>query len=491
MRSKRSSPTPDDVRVPPHNLEAEQSVLGTFLLSDGAAAAVHSILSAEDFYDPRHQEIFRAVLDLTQSGCPTDALTLINELERKEILEKIGGPDYVTGLEQYVINPANVLYHARIVQEKSTRRRLIRAAAEISDEAYAEADDLQTILGHAEQRTYGLLTGNEATSTPPRCLSARDFLASPRPPLEYHIDGILPAEGKLTFSATSKFGKSMWAMQTGLALAAGNCDWLGWHFGPPARVLYMQAEIMDALVSARLAALLRQLPPQIDGNRAVDGFAIQEIANHRPNLLDLRGRGIAEAMIQRHAPQVLILDPLAAICPGLEENDAGQMSLALNYFAELTRKFSLAVILVHHHGKAAAGVSRGSSVFEAWPESDLSAQFVSESDHSTARVDMRLRCIYNSGPAFWSAPTEHNLWFSVMPSDFTPPPKPHIGRQPKIQPNTAALAIKTSDLPGLSHTNLTTAIMAMTGCSQRTARTAVLTALENHSIKYQNGLYIL
>jgi replicative DNA helicase len=152
-------PTPSDVRVPPHNLEAEKAVLGTFLLNDSAVADVQSLLEPADFYDPRHQEIFRTVLELAESSKPVDAVTLINELERKELLEKIGGPAYVTGLEQYVISPGNVLHHARIVHEKSLLRRLIRTATEISDEAYTESDNAQSLLESSEQKIFNILSG--------------------------------------------------------------------------------------------------------------------------------------------------------------------------------------------------------------------------------------------------------------------------------------------------------------------------------------------
>ena len=135
----------------------------------------------------------------------------------------------------------------------------------------------------------------------------------------------------MTFSATAKFGKSLWAMQVGFALAAGDCKWLGWKFGPPARVLYLQAEIMDGLLENRLRWLFETMPEQFDRERAGRNFIIQEIAQGRPNLMTPEGRFTAEELLKKHQPQVLILDPLAALHPGLEENEASAMSAALDY----------------------------------------------------------------------------------------------------------------------------------------------------------------
>ena len=323
-------------------------------------------------------------------------------------------------------------------------------------------------------------------STFPRVLSAVDFLAAPRPPLEYHISGILPYGGKLTFSATSKFGKSMWAIQAGMAMAAGGCEWLGWGFGRPARVLYLQAEIMDALVEARLGAILRDMPAGIDRQRAGRNFLIQEICKQRPNLYTLEGRKVAETLIARHKPQVLILDPLAAICPGMEENTTESMSLVLDYFSDLTLRFECAVVLIHHHGKS--GVSRGSSVFEAWPESDLQASFLLEGktvNREIATVDMRLRCIHNSGPVYWRTPAEGNLWFEAMAEGWKPPKQ--RGRTPVADVVHAVTVLKAEGK--LSYGELSGHIQALTGCSKSTAASVISEARKGGVIDNPNGLY--
>ena len=321
----------------------------------------------------------------------------------------------------------------------------------------------------------------------PRVMAAVDFLAAQRDPLRFHIGGRLPYLGTLTMSAPTKWGKSMWAIQVGFTLGGGDCEWLGLRFGPPARVLYFQAEIADPLLEARVRAILRSMPPEIDRDRAQRNFYIQEIAEKRPNLYHEAGRKIAEALIARWRPQVIILDPLAGICPGMEENAAESMSLVLDYFSNLTVRFGCAVILVHHHGKA--GFSRGSSVFEAWPESDLQASFVqcgNETNREVAKVEMRLRCQYMSGPVFWQMPSEENLWFQKMPDDWIPT----LGGNKKADIVHVVTVLRAEGNP-LSWKNLVARVRDLTDCSESTAIRVIKNAREAEQVKLANGVYLL
>ena len=353
---------------------------------------------------------------------------------------------------------------------------------------YTEKADLNDVLkqsGLDGLRSF-LESARPYESRLPRCLSAADFLAVPRPPLVFHIENLLPYGGKMTFSATSKFGKSMFAIQTGFALAAGDCTWLGWKFGPPCRVLYFQAEIMDALLAARLEAILRSMPPQLDYERASRNFLIQETGQRRPNLYSNTGRACAEALIERHNPDVLILDPLAALCPGMEENAAESMGLALDYFSNLAARHNCAVMLVHHHGKS--GVSRGSSVFEAWPESDLQAVYLSADDDSIAKVAMRLRCAFNPGPVYWRMPSEDSLWFERMPEGWAPEVEK---RKKKAEAKHVPLALRASGEKFICWRGLVNGVKELTNCGQRTAENVVKEAKELGLVRYENAFYSL
>jgi replicative DNA helicase len=118
--------------VPPQNLDAEESVLGAMMLSPGAIGAVSEVLSASDFYRGSHATIYRAALDLYAKGEPVDAITLVDELERRGELEDVGGRVRVNELAALVPATSNAAHYARIVREMATLRGLVRAGQEIA-----------------------------------------------------------------------------------------------------------------------------------------------------------------------------------------------------------------------------------------------------------------------------------------------------------------------------------------------------------------------
>src|SRR5690606_11340179 len=106
-------------RVPPQNIEAEQSVLGAVLLDSESLTIVNEIISADDFYRTAHQRIFDAMVDLAEEGEPVDLVTLTSRLQMRNLLEEVGGVTYLTQLANAVPTAANVEYYARIVEENS------------------------------------------------------------------------------------------------------------------------------------------------------------------------------------------------------------------------------------------------------------------------------------------------------------------------------------------------------------------------------------
>mgnify|MGYP002620404728 CR=1 FL=1 len=139
-------------RVPPQNIEAEQAVLGSILLEADALVTAMERLRPDDFYQPVHRMIYETMIELGETGQPIDLVTLTAALQDKQRLEEAGGVDYLSRLLSVVPTAANVDYYARIVEEKSLLRRLIRTATEIVQEGYAGADDVGLLLNDAEQR---------------------------------------------------------------------------------------------------------------------------------------------------------------------------------------------------------------------------------------------------------------------------------------------------------------------------------------------------
>ena len=148
-------------RTPPHALDAERAVLAAALVGQDALGEATGILKSEDFYVPRHRMIFAALEDLARRGTPPDVITVANELERNGQLEQIGGPVVLMELLDVPSSPANVSYHARIVQERSRLRSLIETSLNTQREAYEASQSADTILDAAQNELFQLSQSSE------------------------------------------------------------------------------------------------------------------------------------------------------------------------------------------------------------------------------------------------------------------------------------------------------------------------------------------
>ena len=154
-------------RVPPHNLEAEQSVLGSMMLSKTAIGEVLEKLRPDDFYREAHIRIAEVARDLFSAGEPVDAITVPDELERRGYLESVGGRPYVHTLVASVPHPGNAAFYAKIVSELATLRRLIDAATRISQRCYDVPDDIEDMINQAGELIYGVAAGRIHTDFRP------------------------------------------------------------------------------------------------------------------------------------------------------------------------------------------------------------------------------------------------------------------------------------------------------------------------------------
>ncbi len=143
-------------RMPPQNLEAESSVLGSLMLDRDAIIRVADTVIADDFYDARHALIYENMLELYEKNVSIDILTVSNRLEEKKLLQRAGGSSYLTSLVNAVPSSANVAYYASIVRKKGTLRRLIKSSGEITNLAFGEQGDVEDILDEAEQKLFGV-----------------------------------------------------------------------------------------------------------------------------------------------------------------------------------------------------------------------------------------------------------------------------------------------------------------------------------------------
>jgi len=144
-------------KIPPQNLEAEMSLLGSILIDKDAMFKIADQVDADDFYKNSHSIIFEAMTELYNKNEPVDVLTLGNRLEEKGMQEKIGSKSYLISLSNAVPTSSHIEEYAKIVRRKSTLRKLLKAATEITKLGYKEESaDVEGLLDEAQQQLYGV-----------------------------------------------------------------------------------------------------------------------------------------------------------------------------------------------------------------------------------------------------------------------------------------------------------------------------------------------
>ncbi|CAB4772729.1 unannotated protein [freshwater metagenome] len=163
--ARRSQRTASSGRVPPHNLEAEESLLGAMMLSrDAITAAVEARVDESDFYKPAHAHIYTAVMALYSQGEPVDPVTIAEELRRADLLEALGGRQKLVSIQANTPASSNAGHYAGIVSELALLRRLITVAGEIAESAYSQPDDVTDTVDRAEARIFEIAEKRVAES---------------------------------------------------------------------------------------------------------------------------------------------------------------------------------------------------------------------------------------------------------------------------------------------------------------------------------------
>ena len=144
-------------KVPPHDLEAEQAIIGSMLTDRDAVISAIEILKEEDFYREDNKAIYTAILNLYNRAEPIDIITVKSELESMGKFEQVGGLEYLAELPEKVPTTANAMKYIKIVEEKSTLRRLIKTANEIIELGYSPTEDVEDIMEGAEKKIFNIL----------------------------------------------------------------------------------------------------------------------------------------------------------------------------------------------------------------------------------------------------------------------------------------------------------------------------------------------
>lgn len=165
--SQLSENASSGLRVPPHSLEAEESLLGAMLLSDQAISACAGVVTVEDFYRPAHRHIFDAIITLYSKGEGVDPVTVASELAHVGVLDAVGGPATLISLQTRTPAITNALHYAKIVEEKALLRKLIGTANEVAELGYAPLDDISKTIDTAESMMFAVAQRRNADSLSP------------------------------------------------------------------------------------------------------------------------------------------------------------------------------------------------------------------------------------------------------------------------------------------------------------------------------------
>lgn len=164
MPRKKENSSQSAYKVPPHNLEAEQVILGGILINNDALNQIVDLLSSDDFYRKAHSIIFEGMLTLYDRDEPVDIITLTHILEEGGKLDKIGGSDYLASLADATSTSAGITYHSEIVRDLSTKRKLIEQCSHISDNCFQSTMETPEILDLAEQSVFEIAERNAGQS---------------------------------------------------------------------------------------------------------------------------------------------------------------------------------------------------------------------------------------------------------------------------------------------------------------------------------------
>ncbi len=143
-------------KLPPQNIEAEQSVLGAIIFDNEALPKALEILSPEDFYRDNHRKLYSAMIELFEKNEPIDIVTLTDHLRKNGLLDSIGGISYLSSLANAVPTSANIRHHAKIVREKAILRSLIQVSTQIASKVYEDSTDADEMVDYAERLIFNI-----------------------------------------------------------------------------------------------------------------------------------------------------------------------------------------------------------------------------------------------------------------------------------------------------------------------------------------------
>ena len=362
----------NNLKLPPQNIEAENSVLGALLIDKNAIIQVADILQPHDFYHPQNGEIYGAILQTYEKHQPIDILTVSNALKERGILKDIGGSTYLSKLMDSVPTASHVTNYAKIVKEKKVLRDLITASADITEKAFNIGDDLESALDDIEQRIFSISQRSVSQKFThvrdelPRTIERIDKLQRGElgpgglptgfQKLDNILSGLRPSDF-IVIGARPSIGKTSFALDV--------ARHIGVREKQPVGVFSLEMskdQILDRLVSAEAGVPLWQL--RSGRLNEEEHMPLLQMAYDRlssapifvddtpsPNILQMRS--MARRLQAEHGLSAIVVDYLQLIQPRLNnDNVVQQITEISRNLKALGRELNVPVIALSQLSRA-------------------------------------------------------------------------------------------------------------------------------------------
>jgi hypothetical protein len=357
--TRHQAPPP---RQTPHNLEAEESVLGAMLLTPQAIDdAVGAGLYAEHFYAPRHQHICAAIFTLVEADQPVDPVTVADQLRQQGLYDTIGGAVTLLNLQAGAPTTTNAAHYTHIILRDAEARRVIAAATELIDNAYAGLPlDTSALTGHPR-----------ADVTPLTQRPVHQLLANPPQRKPHIVEGLLRPGELIGLAAARGIGKSWALMDLAASIADGRGRWLDrfWIQPTDRPVLYWHGEMDDEGAYERWTLLVGKgtVSPRLIEFDQPWRVRVAKVTRTERGERHEETRAILDPrvvdLLEQLRPSVFFIDPWRAAYGGTE-NDNDAMDAALAQLLTVARHTGTAIVIAHHFGKG--DVTTRIDVEDAW-----------------------------------------------------------------------------------------------------------------------------
>ena len=332
----------NDISPLPHNIEAEQAVLGAMLIDNSTINKILDILVPEDFYRDAHKKIFAGMIELEREKTPIDLLTLFNYLKSHgSLLDEVGGSSYLTYLTELVPATENVAYYAKIVKEKSKERMLCEQAELVSyrvKKGEINIDEATELLNSTLDEIPKLPAHNQI-----EFIDSNELIDDEKASVEWYLDEYIPKSALILITAPPGVFKTWLALYIGKCLAMG--ERCLQKQTERAVVYYIDKENPKGLIIDRLKKI---------GTDENLKFAGQWSQTEAPNI----DKDISAYKELAQYNTLLFFDSLIRFHTG-DENSSTEMSKVISSLRSLTRN-GTSVVLIHHKGKSEHNY-RGSS----------------------------------------------------------------------------------------------------------------------------------